>query len=97
MHQLGLIVFLSEHTEPRSTEPLQVAPPKRLTTPGPSPLNPPPPPPHTHTHTHTHTTPLIPYSFGNEREIKEKIKILVLKKVNERIHIPSEKCLVIQT
>ena len=31
MHQLGLIVFLTEHTEPRSTEPLQVAPPKRLT------------------------------------------------------------------
>ena len=40
MLQLGLIVFLNKHTEPRSTEPLQVAPPKRLTSPGPSPLKP---------------------------------------------------------
>ena len=44
MHQLGLIVFLNKHTEPRSTESLQVASPKRMTPPGPSPLNPPPPP-----------------------------------------------------
>ena len=81
MHQLGLIVFLNEHTEPRSTEPLLVAP---LTPPGPMPLNSPPP-------------PLIPYSLGNERKIKKQIKIWELKKVNETIHIPSEKCLVIQT
>ena len=80
MLQLGLIVFLNEYTEPRSTEPIQVAPPKRLTPPGPSPLNSPPPP-----------------SLGNERKVKKRIKILALKKVNERIHIPSEKCLVIQT
>ena len=45
MHQLGLIVVLNKHTEPRTTEPLQVAPHKRLTPPGPSALNPPPPPP----------------------------------------------------
>ena len=35
MHQLGLIVFfLNENTEPGSTDPLQVAPPKRLSPPG---------------------------------------------------------------
>ena len=37
---LGLIVFLNENTKPGSTEPLQVAPPKRLTPPGPSPPKP---------------------------------------------------------
>ena len=84
MHQLGLIVFLNKHTEPRTTEPLQVAPHKRLTPPGPSPLNPP-------------RQPFILYSLGNERKITKQIKNLELKKVNERIHLPSEKCLVIPT
>ena len=43
MYQLGLIVFINEHTEPGQLT-LQVAPPKRLSPPGPSPLNQTPPP-----------------------------------------------------
>ena len=59
MYQLGLIVFINEYTEPGQLT-LQVAPPKRLSPPGPSPLNQTPPP-----------APQ-PYSLGNEREIKGK-------------------------
>ena len=94
MHQLGLIVFLNKHTEPRTTEPLQVAPHKRLTPPGPSPLETAPPPP---TPPPPPRQPFILYSLGNERKITKQIKNLELKKVNERIHLPSEKCLVIPT
>ena len=41
--------------------------------------------------------PPPPYSLRNEREIKKQTKILELKKVNERIHQPRKKCLIIQT
>ena len=82
----GFNFFFKEHTEPGSTDP----PPT-------------PPPPHSlplpkdcHLQAPASCTPL-PYWLGNEREIKKQMKILELKKVNERIHQLRKKCLIIQT
>ena len=87
MHQLGLIVFLNEYTEVNQGQlsPYRLPLPKDWHLQAPAPWISPPP------------LPYIPYSLENEREIKKQLKLLALKKVNERIHIPSEKCLVIQT
>ena len=41
--------------------------------------------------------PFLPYCLGNEREIRKQLKLLELKKVNERIHQRRKKCLIIQT
>ena len=81
-----MFFFFKEHTEPGSTDPPPtVCPSQKTVTSRPQPPDAPPPP----------QPP--PYSLRNEREIKKQTKILELKKVNERIHQPRKKCLIIQT
>ena len=81
----GFNFFFKEHTEPGSTDPPPPTPPPPSQFAPPKRLSPP-----------ASCTPL-PYWLGNEREIKKQMKILELKKVNERIHQLRKKCLIIQT
>ena len=76
-----MVFFFKENTVPGSTHP-------------------PPPPtvcPSQKTVTSRPQPPDPPAPLRNEREIKKQTKILELKKVNERIHQPRKKCLIIQT
>ena len=81
-----MVFFFKENTVPGSTDPPTVCPSQKTVTSRPQPPDPPAPRP-----------PPPPYSLRNEREIKKQTKILELKKVNERIHQPRKKCLIIQT
>ena len=62
--------------------PLTGCPSQKTVASRPHPPEPPPPPP---------PNPFLPYCLGNDREIKKQMKLLEMKKVNERIHIPRER------